>query len=130
MTDFGLARVMSTPSATMTQSGTVMGSVHYLSPEQAQGEETGPKSDLYSLGVVLYETVSGHLPFQGDNPVTVALKHLQGTPPALCKENLAIPRGLERIIFKALAKDPAQRFQSAREMQQALSEGSLLAGTA
>ena len=128
VTDFGLARVMSTPSATMTLSGTVMGSVHYLSPEQAQGGETGPKSDLYSLGVVLYETVSGRLPFQGDNPVTIALKHLQGPPPALRKENLAIPRGLERIIFKALAKDPAQRFQSAREMQQALSHGSLLAG--
>jgi serine/threonine-protein kinase len=128
VTDFGLARVLSVPSATVTQSGTVMGSVHYLSPEQARGEETGPKSDLYSLGVVLYETVSGRLPFQGDNPVTVALKHVQGPPPALCKDNPAIPQRLEEIIFKALAKDPAQRFQSAREMQKALSEGSLLAG--
>ncbi len=127
VTDFGLARVLSVPSATVTQSGTVMGSVHYLSPEQARGEETGPKSDLYSLGVVLYETVSGRLPFQGDNPVTVALKHVQGPPPALCKDNPAIPQRLEEIIFKALAKDPAQRFQSAREMQRALSEGSLLA---
>ncbi len=128
VTDFGLARVLSVPSATVTQSGTVMGSVHYLSPEQARGEETGPKSDLYSLGVVLYETVSGRLPFQGDNPVTVALKHVQGPPPALCKDNPVIPQRLEEIIFKALAKDPAQRFQSAREMQKALSEGSLLAG--
>jgi len=128
VTDFGLARVLSVPSATVTQSGTVMGSVHYLSPEQARGEETGPKSDLYSLGVVLYETVSGRLPFQGDNPVTVALKHVQGPPPALCKDNPAIPQRLEEIIFKALAKDPAQRFRSAREMQKALSEGSLLAG--
>jgi serine/threonine protein kinase len=128
VTDFGLARVLSVPSATVTRSGTVMGSVHYLSPEQARGEETGPKSDLYSLGVVLYETVSGCLPFQGDNPVTVALKHVQGPPPALCRDNPAIPQRLEEIIFKALAKDPSQRFQSAREMQQALSEGSLLAG--
>ena len=127
VTDFGLARVLSVPSATLTRSGTVMGSVHYLSPEQARGEETGPKSDLYSLGVVLYETVSGHLPFQGDNPVTVALKHVQGPPPALCQDNPAIPQRLEEIIFKALAKDPSQRFQSAREMQQALSEGTLLA---
>jgi serine/threonine-protein kinase len=128
VTDFGLARVLSVSSATATQSGTVMGSVHYLSPEQARGEETGPKSDLYSLGVVLYETICGHLPFQGDNPVTVALKHVQGPPPALCKDAPAIPQRLEEIIFKALAKDPAQRFQSAREMQQALSEVPLLAG--
>ncbi len=128
VTDFGLARVLSVPSATVTRSGTVMGSVHYLSPEQARGEETGPKSDLYSLGVVLYEAVSGHLPFQGDNPVTVALKHVQGPPPALRKDNPAIPQRLEEIIFKALAKDPSQRFQSAREMQQALSGVSLLAG--
>lgn len=128
VTDFGLARVLSVPSATVTKSGTVMGSVHYLSPEQARGEETGPKSDLYSLGVVLYEAVSGHLPFEGDNPVTVALKHVQGPPPALSKDNPAIPQRLEEIIYKAMAKDPSQRFQSAREMQQALSEGSLLAG--
>lgn len=128
VTDFGLARVLSVPSATVTQSGTVMGSVHYFSPEQARGEETGPKSDLYSLGVVLYETVSGHVPLQGDNAVAIALKHLQETPPSLCKENPAIPQRLEEIIFKALAKDPTQRFQSAREMQQALSDGSLLAG--
>jgi serine/threonine-protein kinase len=128
VTDFGLARVLSIPSATVTRSDTVMGSVHYLSPEQARGEEMGPKSDLYSLGVVLYEAVSGRLPFQGDNPVTVALKHVQGLLPALRKDNPAIPQRLEEIIFKALAKDPSQRFQSAREMQQALSEVSLLAG--
>ncbi len=128
VTDFGLARVLSVPSATVTHSGTVMGSVHYFSPEQARGEESGPKSDLYSLGVVLYEAVAGHLPFQGDNPITIALKHLQDTPPPLRRENPAIPPRLEEIILKALAKDPAQRFQSAREMQQALSDGSLLSG--
>jgi serine/threonine-protein kinase len=125
VTDFGLARVLSMPSATVTQSGTVMGSVHYFSPEQARGEETGPKSDLYSLGVVLYEAISGHVPFQGDNPITVALKHLQGTPSPLRRERPDIPARLEEIVFKALAKDPAQRFQSARKMQQALSEGGL-----
>jgi serine/threonine-protein kinase len=127
VTDFGLARVLSIPSVTVTQSDTIVGSVHYLSPEQARGEGTGPKSDLYSLGVVLYEAVSGYPPFQGDNPVTIAFKHVQDAPPSLRKKNPAIPQRLEEIIFKALAKDPAQRFRSAREMQQALSDGSLLA---
>ncbi|NPV29791.1 MAG: Stk1 family PASTA domain-containing Ser/Thr kinase [Firmicutes bacterium] len=120
VTDFGLARVLSLPSA--TQSGSVMGSVHYFSPEQARGEEVGPKSDLYSLGVVLYEVVTGHVPFRGDNPISVALKHLQELPPAPSKENPAVPRWLEKIIFKAMAKDPRQRFASAREMQRALAE--------
>lgn len=123
VTDFGLARVLSIPSATMTQSGTVMGSVHYFSPEQARGEETTPQSDIYSLGVVLYEAVSGHVPFQGDNPISIALKHLQEDPPGLRPENPAIPRELEEIIFRAMAKDPAERFPSAREMQRFLSEG-------
>jgi beta-lactam-binding protein with PASTA domain/tRNA A-37 threonylcarbamoyl transferase component Bud32 len=127
VTDFGLARVLSIPSATVTRSGTVMGSVHYFSPEQARGEETGPRSDLYSLGVVLYEAVSGRLPFQADNPVTVALKHLRDAPAPLNRDNPAVPQRLEEIIFKALAKDPEQRWQTAREMQQALSESSLLA---
>jgi serine/threonine-protein kinase len=127
VTDFGLARVLSIPSVTVTQSDTIMGSVHYLSPEQARGEKTGPKSDIYSLGAVLYEAVSGYPPFNGANPVAIAFKHLQDAPPALRKMNPAIPQRLEEIIFKALAKDPAQRFRSAREMQQALSDGSLLA---
>ncbi|HHW41482.1 MAG TPA: Stk1 family PASTA domain-containing Ser/Thr kinase [Syntrophomonadaceae bacterium] len=124
--DFGLARVLSLPAATVTQSGTVMGSVHYFAPEQARGEEVGPKSDLYSLGVVLYETVAGHVPFQGDNPISVALKHLQEQPPSLRKENPTVPRSLEEIIFKAMAKDPDQRFASAREMQNALAGGSVV----
>lgn len=80
VTDFGLARFLSVPSATMTQSGTVMGSVHYFSPEQARGEEADAQSDIYSLGTVLYEAVSGHVPFQGDSPVSIALKHLQEEP--------------------------------------------------
>ncbi len=80
VTDFGLARVLSIPSVTMTQSGSVMGSVHYFSPEQARGEEVTPQSDIYSLGVVLYEVVSGRVPFQGDNPISIALKHLQEEP--------------------------------------------------
>jgi beta-lactam-binding protein with PASTA domain/tRNA A-37 threonylcarbamoyl transferase component Bud32 len=122
VTDFGLARVLSMPSATMTQSGTVMGSVHYFSPEQARGEEATPQSDLYSLGVVLYETLSGEVPFQGDNPVSIALKHLQEEPTGLRLKNPEIPSELEDIILKAMSKDPAKRFVSAREMQRALSE--------
>lgn len=123
VTDFGLARVLSIPSATVTQSGTVMGSVHYFSPEQARGEEATPQSDIYSLGVVLYEAVSGKVPFQGDNPISIALKHLQEDPPGLRDENPAIPEELEEIILRAMSKSPAKRFQSAREMQKALSDG-------
>jgi len=100
-----------------------MGSVHYFSPEQARGEEVTPQSDIYSLGVVLYEAVSGHVPFQGDNPISIALKHLQEEPKSLCLENPAIPKRLEQIIFKAMAKDPKNRFVSAAQMQQALAEG-------
>jgi serine/threonine protein kinase len=125
VTDFGLARVLSVPSGTMTQSGTVMGSVHYFSPEQARGEESGPKSDIYALGVVLYECLVGHVPFQGDNPISIALKHIQEQPPSLHKENQAIPVELEETIFRAMAKNPADRFSTAREMQQALAEGSV-----
>lgn len=125
VTDFGLARVLSLPAATMTQSGTVMGSVHYFSPEQARGEDVGPESDIYSLGVVLYEALAGHLPFQGDNPVSIALKHIQEDPPPLRKENPAVPPALEEIILKAMAKDPRERFASAREMQNALAGGSI-----
>lgn len=123
VTDFGLARVLSIPCATVTQSGTVMGSVHYFSPEQARGEEATPQSDIYSLGVVLYEAVSGKVPFQGDNPVSIALKHIQDDPPGLRNVNPAIPEELEKIIFRAMSKSPARRFQSAREMQKALADG-------
>jgi beta-lactam-binding protein with PASTA domain/tRNA A-37 threonylcarbamoyl transferase component Bud32 len=120
VTDFGLARFLSVPSATMTQSGTVMGSVHYFSPEQARGEEADAQSDIYSLGTVLYEAVSGHVPFQGDSPVSIALKHLQEEPPGLHIENQSIPKELEQIIMKAMAKKPELRFLSAEEMQGAL----------
>jgi serine/threonine-protein kinase len=123
VTDFGLARFLSVPSATMTQSGTVMGSVHYFSPEQAQGEEANVQSDIYSLGAVLYEAISGHVPYQGDNPVSIALKHLQGEPPSLRSENPSVPQQLEQIIFKAMAREQRMRFASAKEMQLALSQG-------
>lgn len=124
VTDFGLARFLSVPSATMTQSGTVMGSVHYFSPEQARGEEADAQSDIYSLGTVLYEAACGHVPFEGDSPVSIALKHLQEEPPGLRIENESIPEELEQIIMKAMAKDPKLRFASAEEMRRALSKDS------
>lgn len=114
VTDFGIARAAT--SSTITMTGAVMGSVHYFSPEQARGGFTDVKSDIYSLGVVLYEMVTGELPFSGDSPVSVALKHLQDAfvPPR--ELNPAIPQSLENIILRSLAKDQDQRYHSAREL--------------
>jgi serine/threonine-protein kinase len=129
VTDFGLARVLSVPAATVTQSGTVVGSVYYFSPEQAQGQEVDPRSDLYSLGVVLYEMATGEVPFKGDNPISVALKHLQEEPPPVRRRNPAIPQELEQIILKAMAKNPDDRFHSADEMRRALTGGGFAEAT-
>lgn len=114
VTDFGIARAVS--SATITQSGSVLGTVHYFSPEQAKGGVTGEKSDLYSLGVVLYEMVTGHLPFSGTSPISVALKHLQENFQEPRQINPAIPQSVENVILKALCKEPSRRYASAREM--------------
>ncbi|WP_094699476.1 Stk1 family PASTA domain-containing Ser/Thr kinase [Brevibacillus laterosporus] len=118
VTDFGIARAVT--SQTITQTGSVLGSVHYFSPEQARGGITAEKSDIYSLGIVLYEMVTGTLPFSGDSPITVALKHLQDPLPEPRKLNPAIPQSLENVIIRALAKDPFQRYKSAREMYEDL----------
>lgn len=114
VTDFGIARAVT--SATITQTGSVLGSVHYFSPEQAKGTLTGEKSDIYSLGVVLYEMVTAELPFSGESPISVALKHLQDEfkDPKLI--NAALPQSVENVILRALSKDPEQRYRSAREM--------------
>lgn len=114
LTDFGIAREATT--ATLTQTDTIVGSVHYLSPEQARGETAGPRSDIYSLGIVLYEMVTGQLPFQGETPIGVALKHIQETPPPPSSLNPAVSPGLERVIARAMAKIPADRYTTAREM--------------
>lgn len=114
VTDFGIARAAS--SATITYTGSVMGSVHYLSPEQARGGYTDEKADLYSLGVVLYEMMTGKLPFLGDSPITVALKHLQDDFTFPREINPDIPQSIENVILKALVKDPTKRYASAKEM--------------
>ncbi|MGB9846111.1 MAG: Stk1 family PASTA domain-containing Ser/Thr kinase [Desulfotomaculales bacterium] len=118
LTDFGIAREMT--AATFTFTGTVMGSVHYLSPEQARGQAVGPRSDLYSLGVVLYEMLTGTVPYQGDSPIAIALKHIQEQPEPPSRLNPRVSPQLEKIVFKAMNKDSGLRFASAREMQAAL----------
>jgi predicted Ser/Thr protein kinase len=116
--DFGIAR--RTSSQTLTQTGTVLGSVHYLSPEQATGQEAGPRADLYSLGVTLFEMVTGRLPFDAENPVAVAMQHVQSAPPLPRQFNRSIPPALETLILRLLAKNPAERFADAGAVAEAL----------
>ncbi|MFZ5639157.1 MAG: Stk1 family PASTA domain-containing Ser/Thr kinase [Bacillota bacterium] len=114
VTDFGIARAVT--SATVTQAGTIVGSVHYFSPEQAKGENTVARSDIYSVGVVLYEMVTGQVPFQGDSPIGVALKHIQEQPPVPSSLNRNISPELEKVILRAMEKDITLRYQSAGDM--------------
>ena len=107
VTDFGIARAVS--SSTMTYGGNVMGSVHYFSPEQAKGTAITTKSDVYSLGVVLYEMLTGTLPYNGETSVSIALKHLQETPVPIRQINPSVPAVLEAIVHKAMNKDPMAR---------------------
>ena len=105
--DFGIARAVT--SSTMTYNGNVVGSVHYFSPEQAKGTKITPKSDVYSLGVVLYEMLTGELPFTGETTVSIALKHLQEEPKPICQHNHQLPPMVEAIVQKAMAKEPEDR---------------------
>jgi len=114
VTDFGIARAVS--SATMHHTGTIIGSVHYFSPEQAKGSAVGAKSDIYSLGVVLYEMLTGVVPFNGETPISIALKHLQEEPRSIRELNPEVPPLLEAIVLKAMAKDVDNRFNDISEM--------------
>lgn len=116
--DFGIARVINT--STITYGSNVMGSVYYISPEQAKGEAVGPETDIYSLGCVLYEMVTGKPIFEGDSPITVALKHVHEDPISPRVLNPAVPGGLERIILRAVAKEPSVRYHTALDMKEAL----------
>ena len=114
VTDFGIAKAVS--NSTITAFGTTIGSVHYFSPEHAKGGFTDAKSDLYSLGVVMYEMLTGRVPFDADTPVSVALKHMQEKPVEPIKLNPAIPFAVNQIIMKAMQKEPSLRYQTASEM--------------
>ena len=116
VTDFGIAKVTNTTSATITSFGKTMGSVHYFSPEHAKGGYTDAKSDLYSLGVVMYEMATGKLPFDAESPVSVALKRIQEDPVPPIEVNPMVSRGLNDIILKAMEKSTATRYQTASEM--------------
>jgi serine/threonine-protein kinase len=114
VTDFGIARA---GTSQMTETGSIVGTAQYLSPEQAKGGEVDPRSDLYSLGIVLYELLTGKTPFDGETPVEIAMKHLSHAPKPPSKLRSDIPRELDMVVLRALAKSPDDRYQSADEME-------------
>ena len=118
ITDFGIAMALN--ATQLTQTNSVMGSVHYLPPEQASGKGSTIKSDIYSMGIIFYELLSGSLPFRGDNAVEIALKHMRDPLPSLRETNPAIPQSIENIIIKATAKNPKNRYDDVRSMHQDL----------
>ena len=118
--DFGIARFNRENNKTVSEK--TIGSVHYISPEQARGDITDERSDIYSVGVALYEMLTGKKPFDGDSPVSIALMHMQSTPKKPTEINSTIPEGLEQIVLRAMQKDPAQRYQTAGEMIKDLEE--------
>jgi beta-lactam-binding protein with PASTA domain/tRNA A-37 threonylcarbamoyl transferase component Bud32 len=113
VTDFGIARA---GASQMTEAGSIIGTAQYLSPEQAKGAPVDQTSDLYSVGVVLYELLTGVVPFSGETPVEIAMKHLSTIPPPPSAKRKDVPRDLDLVVMRALAKDPAERYQSAEEM--------------
>jgi serine/threonine-protein kinase len=115
--DFGIARAVADNSATVTQTANVIGTAQYLSPEQARGESVDARSDVYSTGCLLYELATGTPPFQGDSPVAVAYQHVRENAPVPSARNPEVPRALDSIVMKALAKNQLNRYQSAGEMR-------------
>ncbi len=114
ITDFGIAMALN--ASDLTQTNSVMGSVHYLPPEQASGKGSTIKSDIYSLGIMMYEMLAGTMPFKGETAVEIAMKHLKNPIPSIRKENPAVPQALENIILKATAKNTKNRYNNVREV--------------
>lgn len=118
ITDFGIAMALN--ATQLTQTNSVMGSVHYLPPEQASGKGATIKSDIYSMGILMYELITGNVPFKGDNAVEIALKHMKDKIPSIRKQDPSIPQSVENILLKATAKNPRNRYESAKEMHEDL----------
>ncbi|MDN6728869.1 MAG: Stk1 family PASTA domain-containing Ser/Thr kinase [Alkalibacterium sp.] len=118
ITDFGIAVALSENSITQTNS--LLGSVHYISPEQARGSMATKQSDIYSLGILLYELLSGKVPFDGESPVSIALKHFQNDIPSLKEKDDSLPQALENVVLKATAKEPSKRYTSVHIMKEDL----------
>ena len=114
VTDFGIARA---GTSQMTEAGSIVGTAQYLSPEQARGGDVDQRSDLYSLGVLMYEMLTGEVPFSGDTPVEIAMKHLSQTPAPPSTKRHDVPRELDLVVMRSLAKDPDDRYQNAEEME-------------
>lgn len=118
ITDFGIAMAMN--ATQLTQTNSVMGSVHYLPPEQASGKGSTVQSDVYSMGILFYELLTGSLPFKGENAVEIALKHMKDAIPSVRKSNPAIPQSVENVVLKATAKNPKNRYRNSEEMREDL----------
>src|ERR671936_668982 len=114
VTDFGIARAGA--ASQMTEAGSIVGTAQYLSPEQAKGTAVDQRSDIYSLGIVLYELLTGSVPFTGDTPVEIAMKHISETPVPPSEKRPEVPHDLDLVVVRALAKDPGDRYPSAEEM--------------
>jgi serine/threonine-protein kinase len=114
VTDFGIARAAT--SSTMTRTGSIMGTAHYISPEQAMGEAAGPQSDLYSLGIVLYEMLTGELPFEAETPIGIAMKQVNTSPAPPSELDHSIPEGLDAITYRLMSKDPEDRYPDESEL--------------
>ncbi|MDN6030041.1 MAG: Stk1 family PASTA domain-containing Ser/Thr kinase [Lactococcus plantarum] len=120
VTDFGIAKAVSETS--LTQTNSMFGSVHYLSPEQARGSNATPQSDIYAIGIIVYEMLTGKIPFDGDSAVTIALKHFQEDLPSIIHQNKNVPQSLENVVIKATAKKLSDRYATAADMRRDLDE--------